>query len=153
MLQILTGPLTTGHIGLNVTELSRSIDFYSRVFGLQVQHESRQPGREFGLLTDGQRLVLTLWQQADKAFDKTGAGLHHLSFEVESSDIVYRAESELKKLGATFLHDGVVAHSEGADSGGIFFADPDGNRLEIYAKSGIKGHPSATPHAPSCGFF
>jgi lactoylglutathione lyase len=49
-------------------------------------------------------------------------------------------------------HDGVVAHAEGSASGGVFFTDPDGIRLEIYAPTGSEGH---APHqdGPTCGFF
>ncbi len=59
----------------------------------------------------------------------------------------------MRELGAPVFHDGVVAHREGADSGGLFFADPDGIRLEIYAPSGVAGSPAPSGEAPTCGFF
>ncbi|MES2462541.1 MAG: VOC family protein, partial [Armatimonadota bacterium] len=37
-------------------------------------------------------------------------------------------------------------------SGGLFFEDPDGTRLEIYAPSGVEGT-VPTSGAPTCGFF
>ena len=49
--------------------------------------------------------------------------------------------------------DGVVAHGEGAASGGIFFTDPDGIRLEIYAPGGAESAPAPSGAAPTCGFF
>lgn len=45
-----------------------------------------------------------------------------------------------------------MPHREGAQSGGIFFEDPDGTRLEIYAKDGASGAAPVTG-APTCGFF
>ena len=48
----------------------------------------------------------------------------------------------------------IVPHSDGASGGGIFFTDPDGIRLEIYAGDGAHDH-GAAPYgeAPTCGFF
>ena len=51
------------------------------------------------------------------------------------------------------VYDGVVPHGEGASSGGVFFTDPDGIRLEIYAPSGADTAPAPTQGAPTCGFF
>ncbi|MEV5257368.1 VOC family protein [Streptomyces anulatus] len=38
-------------------------------------------------------------------------------------------------------------------SGGIFFSDPDGIRLEIYAPTGADPADAPTSGAPTCGFF
>ena len=58
-----------------------------------------------------------------------------------------------RELNAPFFHDIVVAHSEGSHSGGIFFADPDGIRLEIFAPTGAEESPAPGGEAPTCGFF
>ncbi|HLZ57299.1 MAG TPA: hypothetical protein VKR06_10155 [Ktedonosporobacter sp.] len=47
----------------------------------------------------------------------------------------------------------MVPHSEGAASGGIFFTDPDGIRLEIYSPTGAGENPAPVASAPTCGFF
>ncbi|MDT7621581.1 MAG: lactoylglutathione lyase, partial [Pseudonocardiales bacterium] len=40
------------------------------------------------------------------------------------------------------------------DSGGVFFTDPDGIRLEVYTPSGLAGKDAApVGEAPTCGFF
>ncbi|MFI8458768.1 VOC family protein [Kitasatospora sp. NPDC085464] len=147
--------LQTGHVGLNVTDLARSIDFYRAVLGLQVTHEGTDPERRFALLGRDGRLVVTLWQQSTGTFATTSPGLHHLSFEVESLDEVRAAERLLRELGAEFAYDGVVPHNEGSASGGVFFTDPDGIRLEIYTRTGVDGTEAAAPttDAPTCGFF
>jgi predicted pyridoxine 5'-phosphate oxidase superfamily flavin-nucleotide-binding protein len=49
---------------------------------------------------------------------------------------VQAAERRIRELGGTVHHDGIVPHAEGMDSGGVFFEDPDGIRLEIVAPSG-----------------
>lgn len=144
----------TGHVGLNVSDLGRSRDFYRRTFGFHVTHESTEAGREFTFLADGSgKLVLTLWRQGDGRFDRSRPGLHHLSFQVSGPQDVRAIEQRLRDDGVKFLYDGVVPHAEGADSGGIFFEDPDGIRLEVYSPTGAAGHAAPTPGAPSCGFF
>lgn len=143
----------TGHVGLNVTNLERSKAFYAAAFGFQIAGESKEEGRKYAFLGDGRRLVLTLWEQSEGAFSKTTPGLHHLSFQVPSAEDVAAAERRLRAMGARLLYDGLVPHGEGASSGGVFFEDPDGVRLEIFAPSGLESHAAPTPGAPSCGFF
>ena len=141
--------LQTGHVGLNVTDLARSIDFYRQVFGFEVL--GADPRYAF-LGRDGVLLV-TLWQQSDGRYAAGRPGLHHLSFQVPDIEAVRRAEATLRAIGADLVHDGVVPHGEGVSSGGIFFTDPDGIRLEIYAPAGADVAPAPTPGAPTCGFF
>ncbi|UOE18555.1 VOC family protein [Thermobifida halotolerans] len=145
--------LRTGHVGLNVTDISRSVDFYVRVFGFEVVDRSTEPGREFAFLGRDGRLVLTLWPQGGTPFDGGTAGLHHLSFQVDSMEEVRAAEARLRELSADFAYDGVVPHGEGASSGGVFFHDPDGIRLEIYAPTGAESARVPVTAAPTCGFF
>jgi catechol-2,3-dioxygenase len=145
--------LSTGHIGINVTDLERSTRFYQHVFGLDVTARSQERGREFAFLGRDGKLLITLWQQSKARFAPDRAGLHHLSFQVDSIDQVEATQKRLETLGATFVHRGIVPHAEGTTSGGIFFEDPDGTRLEIYSPTGAEGRAAPTQGAPSCGFF
>src|SRR6185295_17356371 len=97
---------------------------------------SQADGRRFVLLGDGERLVLTLWQQSAGRFAANQPGLHHLSFQAGSLAEVRAFEERLRALGARFLYDGIVRHMEGVDSGGVYFEDPDGIRLEIFSPNG-----------------
>lgn len=144
--------MAVGHVGLNVTDLDRSRRFYEAAFGLETAGLSEQEGRRYAFLAAGGQVILTLWQQSEGGFDHARPGLHHLAFRVPTLDDVERAQARLRELGAAFLHDGVVAHREGASSGGVFFADPDGIRLEIFAPSGLEAHAAPTD-GPACGFF
>ncbi len=148
-----TAPLTTGHIGLNVSSLERSRQFYTDVFGFDVLNESAADGRSYAFLGKDANLVLTLWQQSDGRFQKSRPGLHHLSFQAPSIEVVREAERKLHARGVHFHYDGVVPHAEGAQSGGIYFEDPDGIRLEIFAATGAGDQPAAVANAPACGFF
>ncbi|MCC9309825.1 VOC family protein [Kitasatospora sp. RB6PN24] len=162
MTQVATQPGTatpaaifkTGHIGLNVTDLDRSRAFYQQVFGFEVVRDD--PEGRFVFLGRDSRPLITLWQQSEGRFDTAAPGLHHLSFEAESLEQVRAVEQVLRSLGAEFAHDGVVPHGEGSDSGGLFFTDPDGIRLEIYTPAGLAGEHTHAPNAagtPTCGFF
>ncbi|MGP3927204.1 VOC family protein [Streptomyces sp. 8N616] len=145
--------LQTGHVGLNVTDIERSLPFYAEVFGFEVLSEGKEEGRRWAFLGREGHLLVTLWQQSDSGFTASSAGLHHLSFQVETIEEVRAAEQVLRGLNAPFQYDGVVPHGEGAASGGIFFSDPDGIRLEIYAPTGADTAPAPTGAAPTCGFF
>jgi catechol 2,3-dioxygenase-like lactoylglutathione lyase family enzyme len=144
---------TTGHVGINVTDLDRSVAFYQALFGLDVLNRSDAPEKRFAFLGAQGKLVLTLWEQAEAAFSPASAGLHHLSFQVGDIEAVRSSEQRVRSLGAMLHHDGIVPHGEGASSGGIFFEDPDGTRLEIYAPTGADTAPAPHGAAPTCGFF
>jgi lactoylglutathione lyase len=144
---------TTGHVGLNVSNLARSKRFYQDVFGFDLAGESNDGGRVFAFLTQNSVVVLTLWQQSDGAFAANRPGLHHLAFQVNSIEQVKEAEQRLRKLGIAIHYDGVTAHAEGAQSGGVYFDDPDGIRLEICASTGAGQSPAPKSGAPACGFF
>ncbi|HYC31921.1 MAG TPA: VOC family protein [Gemmatimonadales bacterium] len=144
---------TTGHVGLNVRDLPRSTRFYRDVFGFELMGESSEPGRRYAFLGQDGGIVLTLWAQSDGRAVTDRPGLHHLAFKADSIAEVEAAERRARDAGATIHHGGIVPHAEGRDSGGLFFEDPDGIRLEIFTPSGLAGH--AAPHgaAPTCGFF
>lgn len=142
----------TGHIGLNVNDLARSIEFYTEVFGFELKGESTEADKKFAMLAEGGKLVLTLWQQSAAEFSKQTAGLHHLSFQAKSAEALKNIETKLRTRGAKLIYDGIVLHSEGAKSGGIFFEDPDGIRLEIFTTEGLEEF-SAPETKVACGFF
>ena len=72
---------------------------------------------------------------------------------MDTLEEVRRAERRARDAGAVIHHGGLVAHREGADSGGLFFEDLDGIRLEIFTPEGAEGLPAPHAGAPTCGFF
>src|SRR5919107_3605061 len=122
----------TGHVGLNVSDLDRAIGFYRQAFGFEVAARSDEPGRRHAFLAQDGELILTLWQQSAGRAATDRPGLHHLAFREEPVAQVRAAEERLRALGGVIHHGGMVAPRAGADSGGLFFEDPDGVRLEIF---------------------
>jgi len=145
--------LRTGHVGLNVTDVDRSTAFYRAALGLESMGEGHDEGRRFAFLGREGALLITLWEQSRGTFATGLPGLHHLSFQVGTIDDVRAAERVLRDLGADFTYEGVVPHGEQGASGGIFFTDPDGIRLEIYAPHGADPSDAPVAGAPTCGFF
>ncbi len=144
--------MKTGHVGLNVPDVDRALPFYTGVFGWEVLREGAEP--RYAFLGDAGGIVVTLWEQSDGGFAADRAGLHHLAFEVGTIGEVEAAEARVRELGGAVQHGGIVPHAEGARSGGLFFTDPDGIRLEIYAGDGAHEHgPAPAGEAPTCGFF
>ncbi|ORA25989.1 VOC family protein [Mycobacterium aquaticum] len=153
MTTAITPRLATGHVGLNVTDLERSIEFYRQALGFEPLRIVTEEQHQYAFLGSEGVLRLTLWQQSDGNFSANTPGLHHLSFQVDTIEQVRAVEAVLKEHGVPFAYDGVVAHEDGAASGGIFFTDPDGIRLEVCTPSGAQDSPAPTGSAPSCGFF
>ena len=142
----------TGHVGLNVSNLQRSKQFYQDVFNFDIITESNETGRTFAFLGKGNEIIITLWQQSENEFSKNTPGLHHLAFQVESMDIVQELQAQLRSMNINLIYDDVTPHTEGAASGAIYFTDPDGIRLEIFSTQGAEKF-EAQSDGPACGFF
>ena len=145
--------MTVGHIGINVNNLKISKEFYINLFDFEVLGESFEDGKKFIFLGNNKELLLTLWEQSDKKFSKTNAGLHHLAFILKDMEELKLFEKKLDSQNVVKIYDDIVSHSEGGDSGGLFFLDPDNTRLEVYVSIGLHKCNAANKEGPSCGFF
>jgi glyoxylase I family protein len=121
------------HVSINVTDIQKSIDFYSRILGLK-QLETVDCG-EFDItyfaLPDGSRLELFDYHGKNQAIprEESEVGLRHIAFQVEdvaAHERFLRAEGveislptcDLPNLGARVL----------------LFLDPNGVTLEFCEK-------------------
>ena len=129
-------PTTGGlhHMSLTVTDLQRSIDFYTTHVGFQLLMEF-EPSR--ALLSNGAVLIsLGLPYDPDLALDEDAfsenrVGLDHVSFTVENLQALEDAAAYFDEVG--------VDHGEVRDLGEGFaiyvlaFRDPDNIQLELTA--------------------
>ena len=145
--------MKVGHVGINVNSLKISKEFYMNLFGFEVIFEETLEDKRYMFLGHNSEIVITLWEQSDKKFLKDTAGLHHLAFIVDSVEELKAFEQKLDDNKVNKIYNGIVSHCEGAESGGVFFLDPDGVRLEVCIAEGIdQCNPDVKDHS-SCGFF
>ena len=119
-----------GHVALQVANEERSRAFYRGVLGFEVSEEDPDHGGVF--MTLGENFhTLDVFPHPDPASaprpQRGQIGLFHIAFEVASYADLCEAYRTLMAHGVAVDHatDHVSQRS-------IYFADPDGNRLEIY---------------------
>ncbi|MEV6827077.1 phytanoyl-CoA dioxygenase family protein [Amycolatopsis sp. NPDC051102] len=125
-------PVALGSCGVNVTDLGESIRFYEAALGFEVVRAETDGEYPYALMGRAGTVLLTLWQQAGSRFDRSVAGLHHLSFEVPSVDDLTSVEAALRETGVVVRDESVPGAA--AETGQVFFEDPDGIRLEVYTE-------------------
>jgi lactoylglutathione lyase len=121
-------PLRILHTCLNVSDIDRSIKFYTSQLGLRLtsRREIEQNNAEIAFLSDesGGAIELTHWR--DKKILKEGDNFDHIAFGV---DDVVGAVEQLKARGVTIAME--TFSLQGAASKIGFIKDPDGNWLEL----------------------
>ena len=119
-----------GHVVLNVSDLARSVAFFTEVLGFSVSDiypENMVPGGMAFLRCNSDHHALALVGNLRQPSASTE--MHHLAFEVATLDEVLRARDHLRR------HQ-VPIDFEGRRRAGcqiaVEFRDPDGHRLEIF---------------------
>jgi catechol 2,3-dioxygenase-like lactoylglutathione lyase family enzyme len=113
------------HISLNVSDVSRSVEFYSRLFG---EPAKLKPGyAKFVSEEPGLHLALQ-----EGLGEGGGGALSHLGIRVASTADVLRRRADLLEKGLTG-EDEIGTTCCYARQDKFWVADPDGNRWEIYA--------------------
>lgn len=144
-----------GHVGIHVTDMDRSIEFYRRVLGLKVTGLWGPPGRknkQCFMRIENMHHNLVLFE-IPKETDRSGldltdsakrriGGLHHIAFEFADREDWLLAIDHVRACGIEFVSGPYVHALEGKDEGTAFaggsgshafyFLDPDGNRIECY---------------------
>ena len=115
------------HLSLNVSDLSRSIEFYTAFFGTP-PHKVRPGYANFDLMEPPLKFALV--ENPVRACAQAGR-LDHLGFQVATQEEVERAKDRLKAARlATF--DETDATCCYAKQDKVWAHDPDGNEWEVY---------------------
>ncbi len=116
-----------GHVVLKVRDVQKSKEFYTRALGLKVAYDQKDWGAVF-LSFGEQHHDLALFQLATgEPPDDKQPGLHHMAWQLGSFEELQAAHRELGDLGIKV--EATIAHNV---TRSIYFADPDGNRVELY---------------------
>ena len=119
-----------GHVVLKVTDLARSVGFYTGVLGFRVSDVNPETMMKGGMVflrcnADHHCLALVGGAQAGSKTQE----LHHLAFEVPTLDEVMRAREHLERHGVKIdFHGRRRAGCQVA----VEFRDPDNHSLEIF---------------------
>jgi lactoylglutathione lyase len=115
------------HTGIKTPDIKRSIDFYTRVLGLEVLEEVKVLERSFYFVgNDRTRIEIEEANPGDEMIlvDK-GYGLYHLAFAVDDLEGL---AARLKAESVRFIMDPVQLRS---DRKIAFIEDPDGVRIQL----------------------
>jgi len=119
-----------GHVVLHARDVNRSAEFYTKVLGFRVSDtypESMMPGKMIFLRFGNDHHGLALVGGSGKDMDHRE--MHHMAFQVETLDEVFRARNHLEECGVAIDFEG---RRRGGCQVAVEFSDPDGHMLEIY---------------------
>jgi glyoxylase I family protein len=117
------------HIDLTVGDLVSAAAFYDRV--LPILGFERRPNAPEGPIYAGASLEVGLVQaRSGAAHDRYAAGLHHLAFTAPSREAVDDAHARLAAEGVRILDAPADYPKYAPGYYAVFFADPDGLKLE-----------------------
>ena len=127
------------HVAINVRDIDKSVEFYSKVLGLKVtRREPSKPGIEYFL--DCGPALIGIIQAKDldnkHAFENEGLGANHFSFRVHADDF----ELMIRNLEKNNVRIEFAKKRE--KSWSLYFYDLDGNKLEVTAWPREDGLPS-----------
>lgn len=119
-----------GHVVLNVSDLARSVEFYTQVLGFAVSDvypETMVPGGMVFMRCNADHHGVAL--VGSMKGPSPNVELNHFAFEVGTLDEVLRARDHLKKHNVQIDFDG---RRRAGVQIAVEFRDPDGHRLEIF---------------------
>jgi catechol 2,3-dioxygenase len=119
-----------GHVVLQVSDLERSMNFYTQVLGFRVSDvypEELQPGGFAFLRCNADHHSIALVGAGPG--ESMHAELHHIAFEVATLDEVFRVRDRLRERGVTITFEG---RRRAGCQISVEFLDPDKHSIEIY---------------------
>lgn len=113
------------HVGLNVTNLQKSIDFYTKLFG-EKPVKVKPDYAKFLLESPGLNFTLNLQD------DVHGNQVGHFGFQVASTQEVLAHKKRLEETGILSQYDEMNTNCCYALQDKFWIHDPDGNEWEFF---------------------
>ena len=122
------------HTMLRTGDLDRSIDFYTRVLGMQLLRRKDYPDGKFTLAFIGygdesQNTVIELTYNWGVDSYEMGTAFGHIAIEV---DDVYQATERIREMGGKIIRD--AGPMNAGTTIIAFVEDPDGYPIELIGK-------------------
>jgi len=134
---------TIHHIDLTVKDPRASRPFYDAVLGFLGYLSATEDTWGFDYHHKGGIPQIGIFkakgENAARKHDRYSPGLHHIAWAAESREDVDRLYELLKKINATILDAPADYPQYGEGYYAVFFADPDGLKLEYVFKPGSAG--------------
>jgi catechol 2,3-dioxygenase-like lactoylglutathione lyase family enzyme len=133
-----------GHVGILVSDVERSLQFYTDVLGCKITNRNKRPdGSETVFLRFDDMHHDFVISSAPPGVDVTATAqrerlVQQIAFEVEDRDAFLKALAHLHARGVKPVSGPLIHGFEGGGNLGgsgsrsFYFLDPDGNRLEIF---------------------
>ena len=126
------------HLDLTMKDPRASRDFYDAVLGFMGYRRVREDERGYDWALPGPAdrhcSIGIVGAQGDggaRRHDRYSPGLHHVAWHAESRADVDRLHARLIEIGATILDPPAVYPQYSPGYYAVFFADPDGLKLEF----------------------
>lgn len=121
------------HIGISVSDMDRSIAWYTEVLGLSLRKRVKlNETTELAFLPLGDTEIELVWKSGQAPEPKREGVVNHLAFTVAD---VGAALEHLRRHGVELIHqEPVYLGALGAKI--AFFYGPDGEKLELFAAVG-----------------
>ncbi len=122
-----------GHVGIYAEDLTKQRDFYSRVMGLQIADEDLENRGMVFMSADPVAEHHEFVLMKGRVTSDDAKVIQQISFIVPTIDDLKEYHQRLLSENVTI--DRIVSHG---NAFGMYFLDPEGNRIELYYKTGFK---------------
>jgi lactoylglutathione lyase len=116
------------HVGVQVKDIEKSIEFYQSVVGLQLIDRFLHTDNKMKLafLGIGGSIIVELIEGYNSDLPEEGK-VHHVAFKVSG---IEGEKERLRQLEADFIYEDITALPNGAKY--LFFKGPDGEWIEYF---------------------
>ena len=122
-----------GHVGVYTEDLMKQRDFYSRVLGLKIADEDLENRGMVFMSADPDREHHEFVLMKGRVTRDDAKVIQQISFIVNSVEDLKEYHQRLKAENITV--ERTVSHGNAL---GMYFFDPEGNRIELYYRTGFE---------------